>query len=78
MNAAYRIREDKMEKEGETYIVYGIDVFEESGEGAQRIRCVKDIFCEREPAAKLAALCTELALDPIQLDDVIADAIAQV
>ena len=79
MKILYEIREDSIKDEkGGVHTVYGLEVQMQSGEEREIIRTVKDLFCEREDARRLAALCTELELDPDQLDDVIADALALV
>jgi len=73
MSITYKVAEENLYTEdGSVRKAYGIGVMEDG----RLSRMVSDLFCERAPAEAFAALCSRLNLDPIQLDDVIADMLA--
>ena len=66
------IQENLTDSDLGSYVAYGIAVMR----GEERVRMVSDVFLDRAKAAEFVELCNRLELDPVHLDDVIADAIA--
>ena len=73
MMVEYFMRRDKVTDEtGKRIVVYGIDVVIDD----EVVRSVRDVFCDAADAERFIRLCNLLELNPVHLDDAIADAIA--
>lgn len=69
-------------------LLYTADIGQYTGYGIRALRqdkgswrCVDeigDISCEEKPVKRLAKLCTELALEPVHLRDVVEDMLGAV
>ena len=66
----YTVVEEKYTALDREYTGYGICVEEF---GSEYVRVFRDISRSREAVEKLVALCNELELDPIHIEDVIYD-----
>lgn len=75
-NVRYRyvpVQETVTDDEGNRHVTYGLSVRTVEDE----IIYVSDVSTDFEELAKLADVCTEKGLEPIHLDDVIEDFLAE-
>ncbi len=71
----YQLREDKFEDESnQLHTVFGIDITD----NGVVVRMIPNVFYCKEKGQSFVDLCNRLELDPIHIDDVIADALAQI
>lgn len=68
------VRHTAISEEIGDYVTYGIRVSEEGRE----LGFIPDVSTDGEAVERLAANCTAEVLDPIHLDDVIEDLLAEV
>ena len=74
MGAKYElVREELTDPERGAYTAYGV-VLKQNG---QILRTISDVFFNLAVAEQFISQCNELQLDPIHLDDVIEDLLAQ-
>lgn len=72
MEHIYRLRRDKIiSEEGETFVVYGIDVENINTKNIEV--SIPDIFFEKQEAEKFVELCNREKLMIVHLWDVIED-----
>lgn len=68
----YKIRVDEVKDElNNTHIVYGIDVY-------QCVHSVPDVFTDEQCAKQFIQRCNDFDLDPIHLNDVIENCLAEI
>lgn len=71
MNFTYQTTTDvSLDEDNESVSVYGIEAVDRKG---HVLRCIPNIFTNRDLAEKFVSLCNAEALELIHLDDVIED-----
>ena len=69
----YTVKESKVRINEKTYLSYGISCTKNGSAVAE----VDDISVDREAVEKLAGMCNDLKLDPMQLEDVAEDFVSE-
>lgn len=67
----YKLREDVLALNEQSYKTYGIDVLDTKTK--EILKSVEDISLDKSPLEELISLCNELELDTVHLEDVIED-----
>lgn len=70
----FTVREDTvLFEEDNTYIAYGIDIWEERENTRYCVKTISDVFLCREKAEKFVKFCNENDISLIHIDDIIED-----
>ncbi|MBQ8683060.1 MAG: hypothetical protein IJ518_00915 [Clostridia bacterium] len=69
------MNEDRLyDEQGMEWTVYGIEALDTAG---NILCCFSDIFFEQEKAKEFVQMCNEQAVEPVHIQDVIDDVLAQ-